>query len=363
MKRLHWPLLPSTGLSATRNVLLLALPLVLALAGSASAQEADPPPSWCVAVWYPSSEHPGGAASVTANLDVIDIVHQFWFTPAADGRILSQAGANWREQVDAWRAAGALVMPSIFSTISGYLQEPLLTAHLGEILALAEEHDFDGIDIDYEMFPLATREPFSEFIERLAAGLHAQGRLLAVTVHAKTSSENAWDSAMAQDWERLSAAADMFNVMTYDWTNRNEPPGPIAPISWVSEVVTYGLGVVEADKLGVGIPFYGYTWLRGRPPATAITWEAANRMVVQFGLEPERDDDSHELEILLTVPGLPRQDVWASDATTLAARLAALPEYIGGIAIWGLGGEDPGNWEVLAANRPAPCLLARPAAP
>ena len=50
-----------------------------------------------------------------------------------------------------------------------------MRAPAGIILALAEEHDFDGIDIDYEMFSLATKDAFSEFIERLAAGLHAQG--------------------------------------------------------------------------------------------------------------------------------------------------------------------------------------------
>ncbi len=316
--------------------------------------------SFCVAVWYPSSEHPAGAATVTAHQDVIDIVYPFWFTPAADGKILSQAGSNWQEQVAGWRDAGLLVMPSIFSTLSSYLQEPMLSAHISEILALAEEHDFDGIDIDYEMFPLATLEPFTEFIQRLADGLHSQGRLLAVTVHAKTDDESAFESARAQDWTRLAAAADLFNVMTYDWTNRNEPPGPVAPISWVSDVIAHALTHTDAGKIGVGLPFYGYSWTRGRPPAHATTWEAAERMVSQFGLEPVREADSQELMIELDVQGLPRQNVTVSDAETLRSRLLALPEDIGGVAIWGVGGEDPGNWQMLAESRPADCGLTRP---
>lgn len=331
--------------------------LVLSVAAAATPAFAE---SWCVAVWHPSSEHPHGAATVTANLDVIDIVYPFWFTPAGDGTLLSQAGSNWEAQVAQWRAGGALVMPSVFSTLSSYLQEPQLTAHIAEILALAEEHDFDGIDIDYEMFPLATRDAFSSFIERLAEGLHAQGRLLAVTVHAKTDDEQAFESARAQDWPSLAAAADIFNVMTYDWTNRNEPPGPIAPISWVGDVVQHALTHMEAGKLGVGLPFYGYSWRRGRPPAHATTWEAAERMVTQFGLAPVREPDSQELQIELDVTGLPRQDVTISDALTLEARLGALPSGVGGVAIWGVGGEDPENWRVLAERRPAECNLERP---
>lgn len=83
------------------------------------------PTSWCVAVWHPSSEHPAGGASITANSDVIDIVYAFWYTPDADGRLRSQAPANWREQVSAWQGAGLLVMPSVFATHSGFMADDL----------------------------------------------------------------------------------------------------------------------------------------------------------------------------------------------------------------------------------------------
>lgn len=332
--------------------LLLTVTLLLACTHAAAS-------SFCVAVWYPSSDHPGGVTSVAQNLDVIDIVYPFWFTPTGEGRILSQAGSNWQQQVADWSAQGALVLPSVFSTLSSFMHEPLVSSHLAEILALASEHDFDGIDIDYEMFPLHTLESFGSFIERLADGLHAEGRLLSVTVHAKTHDTEAFDSAAAQDWQRLAAAADIFNVMTYDWTNRNEPPGPVAPISWVGEVVDYGLTRVEAGSLFVGVPFYGYSWLRGRPPATATNWEAATRMITNFGLEAPREPDSQELMVDLDVRGLPRQQISISDAQTLRSRLEALPVGIGGIAVWGLGGEDPLNWQVLRESRPASCGLER----
>ena len=314
--------------------------------------------SWCVAVWYPSSEHPGGAAAIRSNADVIDVVHPFWYTPDVSGALLDRGGARAAEQVAAWHAAGQLVLPSIFAGHWGYLAADLRPAHVAGIVALVEDNGYDGIDIDYEMFARETRDVFSAFVEELSAALHERGRLLAVTVHAKTVDLPPFPSAAAQDWVRLAAAADIFNLMTYDYTNRNEPPGPVASIPWAVEVVQYALTTTTADKVRVGLPFYGYGWRRGRPPATATTWEAAERMIEQFGLQATRDPEGQELVIELDVTGLPRQSLFVSDAQTTAARLDALPST-GGVAIWGIGGEDPGHWQVLRERRPAACALRR----
>lgn len=337
-----------------RAALLSAACLLL---GFAAAQAGE---SWCVAVWYPSSEHPGGAEAILANSDVIDIVHPFWFTPDATGALLDQGGSRAAEQVAEWHAAGQLVLPSVFAGHWGYLSDELRPAHVAGIVDLVETRGYDGIDIDYEMFAYETRDVFSTFIEELGAALHANGRLLAVTVHAKTLDQSPFPSAAAQDWVRLAAVADMFNLMTYDYTNRNEPPGPVASIPWAVEVVEYALTTTTgADKVRLGLPFYGYSWRRGRPPATATTWEAADRMVTQFGLTVERDPLGQELAIELNVTGLPRQQVYVSDAATTVARLAAAPAT-GGVAIWGIGGEDPAQWQVLREQRPAPCALREP---
>lgn len=320
--------------------------------------------SWCVAVWHPSSEHPDGAKSILANADVIDMVFPFWYTPDAGGRILTRAPSDWRGQVSAWRAAGLLVLPSVFSTHSGFLKEPDLTRHIDELVELTLSSDFDGLDLDYEEFPLATKDAYSEFVERLRAALAERGKLLSVTVHAKREeSPEGAPSAAAQDWPRLAAAADIFNVMTYDYTSRNRPPGPISPRSWVADVMRYGVTATGGANLQVGVPLYGYVWKRGRPPAVATTWEATSLQVKQFSLEPERERDSGELIVELDVPGLPKQVTYVSDATTTQGRLERLADdgLLGaGVAIWGVGGEDPGAWEALRRARPADCRFRSP---
>src|SRR5690606_39784886 len=108
-----------------RLALTASVALVLALLGVAVAQA-----SWCVAVWHPASEHPGGAQSIAENLDVIDVVHPFWFTPDATGNLLDRSGTNAAEQVSTWQEAGVLVLPSVFSGHAGYLSDDLRPAHV-----------------------------------------------------------------------------------------------------------------------------------------------------------------------------------------------------------------------------------------
>ena len=58
------------------------------------------------------------------------------------------------------------------------------------------------------------------------------------------------------------------------------------------------------------------------------------------------------------MPGLPRQTVYVSDAVTTAGRLADLASRglaTAGVAVWGLGGEDPVSWDALREARPAAC--------
>ena len=108
-----------------------------------------------------------------------------------------------------------------------------------DIVKLVQENQFDGIDIDYEILDAADREAFSVFIEELGDALHEQGKLVSVTVHAKTDDLGPWGGTQAQDWARLGKAADEFKIMTYDFHNGASEAGSIAPIDWVSDVLRY----------------------------------------------------------------------------------------------------------------------------
>lgn len=342
------------------TVILWLMLVIIGAQAQDSTPEADAP-SWCVTVWYPSSEAPDSHASIEANLDMIDVIYPFWYSPLPDGTLILHNDAEDADKLALWREAGIIIMPSIFSSI----YDPIMTDegrafHVAEIVALVERMGYDGIDIDYEGFPLTTREPFNLFIEALADALHTRGKYLSVAVHGKTTDTGMWEGAAAQDWARIAAAADWLNLMTYDYTSRNEPPGPISPLPWLDDVLAYAESVTSLERVRVGLPFYGYSWMRGNPPATTVQWESVQRWVNSFSLTPERDPDSQEAIIELKARGLPRQTIYMADAVSVAHLLdGLLPSYesLGGAAVWGVGGEDPQTWAVLREHGRGACVL------
>jgi spore germination protein YaaH len=286
------------------------------------------------------------------NADVLDEVNFFWYTLGADGGI--EGGVMASQAVQVARDAGLRVVPSILNggfdaeRVSLVVDDPARRAqHIQDILALVRDNDYDGIDVDYESLNPADRDAFSLFVEELAAALHAEGKLLSIAVHAKTDDAGAWGGAAAQDWARLGAAVDSFKIMTYDFHNGASEAGPIAPLDWVDQVLSYAGTVVPPEKTFLGTPFYGYNWTGSR--AQSLNWRQALQLAEQQGAQPQRDPASGELTFSYDDG---RHAVYFNDGETLAGRLAMLREKhptVAGIAIWPLGGEDPDNWPVLRA--------------
>lgn len=320
----------------------------------------DEPPPWCISVWYPSAES-GGLDSLRTYAEHIDMIHPFWYAQRTDGTIQLAQNAEDPALLAEWREAGMLIVPSIGGSIWEMIAEPdVRDFHIGEIVALVERMDYDGIDIDYEGFPLFTRDDFSIFIESLSAQLRERGKLLTIAVHAKTSDVSAYDAATAQDWARITPAVDVFTIMTYDYTNRNEPPGPIGPPDWILDVLAYAESVTDLRKVRMGLHLYAYSWQRDSPPATTVDWAAAQRLIETWELEIERDPADMEAWITFKARGLPRQTIYFADSVGIEYKLGLIFEAfpaLGGAAIWGVGGEDPAAWEVLRSAPQAHCPL------
>src|SRR5690606_10585405 len=121
---------------------------------------------------------------------------------------------------------------------------------------------------------------------------------------------------------------------------------PIAPPTWVRDVIAYAESVMPLEKVRMGLHFYGYSWQRSR--GNVVTWRTVHTWVENFDLTIERDE--HEATFLFDAPGLPARTIYIADGENLAYKLDfILTDYpaLGGVAIWGLGGEDPAMWDIL----------------
>ena len=243
--------------------------------------------------------------------------------------------------------SGTQLLPTIKNYVDGSFNGQMIATiiaspdlrekHAESIAQLVAQNAFDGIDIDYERVPSTSRAHFSTFIELLASKLHASGKALSVTVQAKTSDGG------AQDWAAIGAAADSVKIMAYDYHWSTSAAGPIAPLDWLDSVVAYARRTIPAEKVIVGLPWYGYDWLAQR--GDSVTFAEAMSRAQSAGASVGRDANG---EATFTYGS---RTVYFQDAASYRRKVEAIlakhPD-IGGFAHWRVGAEDPATWDVVA---------------
>ena len=231
-------------------------------------------------------------------------------------------------------------------------------AHVRDLVALATEGGFDGIDIDYEALRADQCDDFTTFIRELADALHTQGKLLGVGLHPKTSEGNPAEDngSHAQDWALLARLADRLYLMSFGEHYAGGEPGPIASLPWVERVVSYAvddLGV-PPDKLVLEWPFYAVEWVVSpdggiQSTQDELTLRDAEALRVAEGATVLWDDASQSPSFRFVRDGA-QHVVWFEDTRSLQAKLDLAQRYgIHHIAYWRFGGEAPALWDVLVA--------------
>lgn len=328
------------------------------LAAPPEQQAVHPKTGRYIAAWLTSTFNERNRRSFEANADILDEVSPFWYATNTRGDLLHGYDARDKELVDLAHANNVLVMPSVHNIVHGTDPVPSLLrnpeARKRHIRAIVDEvvtHNYDGFDIDYESLASSLREPYSAFIEELAAALHKQEKLLSVAVHAKTCDYCGLGGF--QDWAVIGKNADRMRMMTYDMSWKGGSPGPVAPVYWVEQVAEYAQSVVDPAKVIVGVPFYGYDWRQGGGDAKAYNWEDFNAIIQATGTEKvlvetdSRGRTVQENRITYTYGGQRRVAYFATKSS-LDAKVDLVQRLdLAGIAIWQLGGEDPGNWDVI----------------
>jgi len=220
--------------------------------------------------------------------------------------------------------------------------------HIDALMKICLEKGYDGIDLDWEMMKVTDRDRFSSFVEELAARLHAEKKRLSIAVFPKTSEPGEWDSQKSEDYERIGAAVDEFKIMTYSFSGPWSEPGPQAPLDWADEVLSFAETVVKPGKISMGVPFFGFEWV-GDEARTAYLRDVL-KLQERYLVETRRDGPSKELRATYQDDKRLRHTFYVMDERALEAKLDLIVKdhpKIAGIAIWVMGKEEPGFWELI----------------
>ncbi len=284
--------------SAVLAVSLLALGLV---AGGPSAS-ADSQPRRIVNGWLPYWSMTKALASVTQSGDLWAEGSPLWYQVTGATAIAPHTGAGDATVVDALRSRGIQLVPTVAESLNAAGMAALLgdpgqrAAHVQALVGLVTANGYDGVDLDYESMNFGgtatdkatVRSGFTALAGELGAALHAlkddvhpQGRLLSVSVGPRTKADDPnWS---VHDYAGLAPSVDRFRVMAYNYHWGGGPPGPIAPVWWVDQVLAYAVTPTRRSPTGTAPPRGGPTRRPRRcarstaPPGSgrAWTWLAA----------------------------------------------------------------------------------------
>ena len=206
---------------------------------------------------------------------------------------------------------------------------------LDNLIEVIKRKNAQGLDIDMEYIPPQYRNEFTAFVSNASRRLHEAGLLLHVDLAPKNSDEQAGLLYEAHDYSALGAVADFVFLMTYEWGYAYGPPMAVAPLPNVQGVLEYALTEIDADKIFLGIPNYGYNWklpfVRGESKAVTIGNVNAVRLALAKGSEILYDEQAQSPYFYYTDPEGSAHVVWFDDVRSMNEkyRLAAENRILG----------------------------------
>lgn len=326
------------------------------------------------------------------NFDVLTTVAYFGIPVLGNGEI-DRTDQGYRvfkgkEATDIFKkahASGTRVVLTITSMSNG----PILTLldnpqaqeqAISEVVAEVEKRGIDGVNVDFEYNGDPGdlyRQQFTKFVADLTSRMHEVNPNSKVTVSVYAASVK---DPKLYDIAALSSVSDGIFMMAYDFAIAGSDTAmPTSPLYgykegryWydVSTAVDDFLTQMPAEKLILGVPWYGYNYLVYEPQIKAPTrpsWTWRGRPATQTyavaveNVKPDREDVSDfktgwdDLgQVGWKAYYLPEAGTWRmiflEDQQSLGLKYDfAKEKNLAGIGIWALGFEDGQSelWDIL----------------
>ena len=207
-----------------------------------------------------------------------------------------------------------------------------------ELLAEMQVRGFSGVDVDFEYILAEDRDLFTNFVAELRNRLNAEGYRVSVALAPKTSADQPGLLYEGKDYRGLGEAADEVLLMTYEWGYTYGPPMAVAPLNKVRQVVEYALTEIQAEKILLGVPNYGYDWMlpfvQGESQAVTIGHVEAVQIAITNGVAIEYDETAQSPFFRYERDGV-MHEVWFEDVRSLERKYDLIREYgLRGMGVW-----------------------------
>lgn len=303
-----------------------------------------------VSAWIPYWKQQEAMTVVRQHADVINTLSPFWYEVTPTGDLIIYPNGEDASLIQFARDRGIEFIPLIANSFNSQLASTVLNdstirrRHITNIINKVTQMNYDGIEIDYENIAVADKDLFVLFLRELRAALAPLNKKLVVAIQAKTSATSSGSSA-GHDYPGIGNAVDVVRLMLYDYSW--ETPGPIAPASWVRQVLDYAVSVIPRSKLEAGLPTYGYDWGNQR---SGISYDIAISTARQYQAQIIEDSQNGPHYNYTNSSGVAHV-VWFTNARNFSTFVDLVNQYnIRGISIWHPGEDDPEIYNVIKAR-------------
>lgn len=296
-------------------------------------------------VWW---DQEGGFNTIISQVDKFTSISPFWYRLTAEGEVRLFENAEDKKITSYLRRNHIKIIPSVSNEQN---REPLAsiiaeskrrTAHVEELVDLVTNRNYDGLHLNYENLGASDRDNFTALVRELADALHQHGKMLSLSLHAKTEEPGNWDGPLAQDWAALGSAADRLKLMAYDYHWATSLAGAIAPVDWVRSVLQHAVTLIPRDRISLGIGLYGYDWVGSI--GEGVTYGHVCNLSRDYAAGIVFDEISKSPNLNYFI-GSENHNVWFENSRSTAYKLDLAKQYgTGGINFWRLGDEDPETW-------------------
>lgn len=205
------------------------------------------------------------------------------------------------------------------------------TGHAEEIIALAQELDVSGIEMDYEGLgrDAGLWRQYTAFLHILAEAAEEAGLSVRVVL----------EPSAPFDMLELPEAAE-YVVMCYNLFGSHSGPGPKATPAFLQELV--GLAAVLPGDETHAVATGGFDW-GGEKGVESLTERQAVERSWLHGTTPVRDADSGCLRYSYSDEQGTAHEVWYADAQTLRLWTESIHQATGRqdtVSLWRLGGNE-----------------------
>lgn len=231
-----------------------------------------------------------------------------------------------------------------------------------QLASAVSQYGFDGVNIDIENLTDADRDQHTDFIRLIRQSLPAEKSVSIAVAANPYGVYYGW--AGSYDYKVLGDICDSIFIMAYDEHYYGDVEGPVASVSFVENSLKYALKMIPANKILLGVPFYGRYWKKGAAKGgSGITNYDIESIINKYNGSIVYDSSTQTARVSVTIGesdqkpvlwggntlGSSTYNIYYDNEQALKYKLYLVQKYgLQGAGSWCLGQESLSTWDYFS---------------